>query len=79
MYERMKTFLHYCIDMVLVAAIFAITCLYGGISGFLMTRVINDLRLDTYITFDTGMGIVMLIFLLGWGPAWLISRLRSGG
>lgn len=79
MYERMKTFLHYCIDMVLCAAIFAITFLYAGISGFLMTRVVNDLRLDTYINFDTGMSIVILIFLLGWIPARLICGLRYRG
>ena len=41
------------------------------INSLIMTRVINDLRLDTYITFDTGMGIVMLILLLGWAPVWL--------
>ena len=79
MYDRMKIFLHQCISILLAAVIGGLTMLYIGINGFLMTRVINNLRLDTYVSFDTGMGIVMLIILLGWGPAWLISRLRSGG
>jgi hypothetical protein len=42
-----------------------------------MTEVINDLRLDTYITLETGFGIVMLVLFLGWGPVWLMRSLRN--
>ena len=69
----MKEFLHHCISVVLALMIAAGVFMYAGISGFMMTRIVNDLRLDTYISFDTGMGIVMLIFLLGWAPVWLMS------
>ena len=59
--------------MILVGACGA----YVIISSLIMTRVINDLRLDTYVTFDTGMGIVMLVLLLGWGPLWINRSLRD--
>jgi len=79
MYERMKAFLHHCINAVLALLIAAAVFVYEGVSGFMMTRVVNDLRLDTYISFDTGMGIIMLIFLLGWAPLWLMfSSPRRG-
>ena len=73
----MKTFLHQCINAVLALLIAAAVFVYAGISGFMMTRVINDLRLDTYVNFDTGMGIVMLILLLGWGPVWINRSLQN--
>ena len=77
MYERMKAFLHHCINAVLALLIAAAVFVYAGVSGFMMTRVINDLRLDTYVNFDTGMGIVMLILLLGWGPVWINRSLQN--
>jgi len=72
MYERMKAFLHHCISVVVALLIAAAVFMYAGISGLMTTRIVNNLRLDTYITFDTGMGIIMLIFLLGWAPLWVI-------
>jgi len=71
MYERMKAFLHHCINMVLAMILVGACGAYVIISSLIVTRVINDLRLDTYVAFDTGMGIVMLILLLGWAPVWL--------
>jgi len=77
MYERMKAFLYHCINMVLAMILVGACGAYVIISSLIMTRVINDLRLDTYVTFDTGMGIVMLVLLLGWGPLWINRSLRD--
>ena len=79
MYERMKAFLHHCINLVLAMILVGACGAYVLISSLIMTRVINDLRLDTYVNFDTGMGIVMLILLLGWGPVWINRSLRDRG
>ena len=77
MYERMKAFLYHCINVVLAMVLIGACGAYVLINGLIMTRVINDLRLDTYITFDTGMGIVMLVLLLGWGPVWISRSLND--
>jgi len=77
MYERMKAFLYHCVNVVLAMILVGASGAYVIISSLIMTRIINDLRLDTYVTFDTGMGIVMLILLLGWGPLWINRSLRD--
>ncbi len=79
MYERMKAFLHQCINVVLAIILLGACCAYVLINSVIMTRVINDLRLDTYISVDTGMGVVMLVLLLGWGPVWLSRSLSRRG
>jgi len=77
MYERMKAFLHQCISVVLAIILVGAMGAYVVINSVIMTRVINDLQLDTYVTYDTGFGVVMLILLLGWGPVWLSRSLRD--
>ena len=59
-----------------VVAFFVIVVIAGyiGISSFIMTSVVNDLRLDTYIDFDTGFGIVSLVLFLVWVPIWLLRE-----
>ena len=76
MYERMKAFLYHCVNVVMAMVLIGVCGTYVLINSVIMTRVINDLRLDTYVTFDTGMGIVMLILLLGWGPVWINRSLE---
>ena len=78
MYERMKAFLHHCINVVLAIILLAACGAYVMINSVIMTRVVNDLQLDSYITLATGMGIVMLILLLAWGPVWLMRSLDRG-
>jgi hypothetical protein len=74
MYDRLKDFLSHCLN-VLVMLILLLGCgAYVLIATVITSRVINDLRLDTYVAWDTGFGIVMLVFLLGWGPAWFLGR-----
>jgi len=77
MYERMKEFLHHCISVVLAMVLVTAIGAYVLINSVIMTRVINDLRLDTYISFDTGFGVVILILLLGWAPQQLSRSLRD--
>tara|TARA_R110002124_G_scaffold146382_3_gene311611 strand:+ start:177 stop:416 length:240 start_codon:yes stop_codon:yes gene_type:complete len=79
MYERMKAFLYHCINVVLAMVLIGACGAYVLINSLIMTRVINDLRLDTYVAFDTGMGIVMMILLLGWGPVWINRSLQNKG
>ncbi len=77
MYERMKALLHHCINLVMAVILVGALCSYVIINSILMTRVINDLQLDSYVGLDTGLGVVMLILLLGWGPVWLTRSLRN--
>ena len=75
----MKAFLYHCINVVLAMVLIGACGAYVLINSLIMTRVINDLRLDTYVAFDTGMGIVMMILLLGWGPVWINRSLQNKG
>ena len=75
MYERMKAFLRGCIDLVLALILVGAMLAYLMINSVVMTQVINDLRLDTYVTYETGFGVVLLVLLLGWGPVWLMRSL----
>ena len=79
MYERMKVFLHHCINVVVGVILVAALGAYVIINSVIMTRVINDLQLDSYVSIDTGFGVVMLILLLGWGPVWISRSLNDRG
>ena len=79
MYERMKAFLHHCLNVVVAVILVGACGSYVLISSLIMTRVVNELQLATYIGIDTGLGIVMLILLLGWGPVWLMRSLSNRG
>ena len=72
----MKRFLMRCVDVLLAIILVGAMGSYVIINSVLVTSVVNDLRLDTYVTYDTGFGIVMLILLLGWGPVWLSRTLN---
>jgi len=77
MWNRAKKLLMHGLN-VLLASILILGCVaYVGINSILITEVINDLRLDTYITLQTGFGIVMLVLFLGWGPVWLMRSFRN--
>jgi len=73
---EMHEYLH-CINVILAIILLAACLTYVAINSILMTSVINTLRLDTYITVDTGFSIVMLVLLLVWAPVWLIRSMRS--
>ena len=76
MYDRLKNFLSHFINLVVVLVLLATAGVYVLATSIIMTHVINDLRLDTYIELDTGCEVVLLILLLGWGPPWLMRRFR---
>jgi hypothetical protein len=75
MYERMKAFLRRCVDLVVAFILIGAMLAYLMINSVVATQVINDLRLDTYVTYETGFGVVLLVLLLGWGPVWLMRSL----
>ena len=77
MYDRMKQFLYTCIDVVLALVILGALGAYFIINSIIVTNVLNELRLDTYITYETGLGIIMLFFLLVWGPVWLFHSIKK--
>jgi len=72
----MRVLLHHCINMLIAIILVGALGSYVVINSVIMTRVINDLQLDSYVGIDTGFGVVMLILLLGWGPVWLSRSLE---
>ena len=79
MYERMKTLLRRCVDLVVALVLVGAMLAYLMINTVVATHLINDLRLDTYVTYETGFGVVLLVLLLGWGPVWLMRSLDNNG
>ncbi len=77
MYERMKAFLRRCVDLVVAFILMGAMLAYLMINSIVVTQVINDLRLDTYVSYETGFGVVLLVLLLGWGPVWLMRSLDN--
>jgi hypothetical protein len=75
MYERMKAFLRRCVDLVVAFILIGAMLAYLMINSVIATQVINELRLDTYVSYETGFGVVVLVLLLGWGPVWLMRSL----
>ena len=53
--------------------------LYGCIGGVLLTRVINDLRLDTYLGVETGLSIMLLLVMVVYIPIWFMISLANKG
>ena len=76
MLDRIKNLLQHFINGVVVLTLFMLGCFYVGVNGALLTSIINDLRLDTYIDIDTGCAIVLVILLLGWAPVWAARAVR---
>ena len=77
--DRLKNLLRHFLNVVVAMILMVGIMCYVGINTLMITQVINELRLDTYVTYQTGLGIVMLVLLLGWGPVWLMRALRDGG
>ena len=79
MYEKMKALLEHFINVLLALVLLGGCGAYLLINSIVMTSVINELRLDTYVSLHTGFGIVILVLLLGWGPVWLTRALSDRG
>ena len=72
MLDRLKSLLEHMINVLAVVVLFVCTMAYVWVTGVLTTAVVNAWRLDAYVGLDTGMGIVFLIILLGWVPAYFL-------
>ncbi len=71
MYEMVKRVLKSCLSVIAYLCVIGCCMLYFATSGMVATGIINDLRLDSYVTWDTGLGCVVLVWLLVWCPLWL--------
>ena len=74
MYDRMKRFLLRMANLIVSLLIVAVAGIYAAIGGILTTTVINDLRLDSYIGFETGIAMVLLLVMLGYIPFYWLAR-----
>ena len=78
MYDRMKSLLLRMLNLIASLLIVAVAGVYAAIGGILTTVVINDLRLDAYIGFETGMAMVLLLVMLGYIPLyWLVRAAKD--
>jgi hypothetical protein len=68
MFERIKKILHGCMEILAALVVFLAMVAYVGLTGTMVSIVTNELRLDTYLGISTGVEIVLLFFLLVWGP-----------
>jgi len=61
----------------LVAAILmtVVIGIYAGINAVMITRVLNDWRLETYMGVETGLNILLLLVMLVYIPAWAFAKL----
>jgi hypothetical protein len=73
MYDRMKSFLERCLSAVVVIVVLLLAVIYLLLNGVLITNVVNELMLGTYISTMTGFRIATLIWSLGWVPYAFLS------
>jgi len=76
MWNRLKNLMHHFMNVVLACILLGACISYVAINSILATELINALRLDTYVGYETGFRFVMLVLLLGWGPLWLSRSVR---
>jgi hypothetical protein len=79
MYDRMKRLLLSGVHLVVTGLLAVTGMLYGCISGVLLTRVINDFRLDTYLGAETGLSIILLLVMVVYIPIWFMISLANKG
>ena len=77
MWNKVKGFLSRGINMLTGVIMALLLVAYGLYAGVVMTLVLNDLRLDTYVGYSTGAQLVLLVFLLVWVPYWGVRKLTS--
>ena len=74
MLNKIKKLLGRCLTILAFLLLFVAGLVYIWVNSVLVTLVVNELRLDTYIGLETGFGIVLLIFFVGWAPAWFLAQ-----
>jgi len=72
MLDKLKALLEHTISALAVVVLFVSSVAYLWVASVITTTVVNAWRLDAYVGLDTGFGIVFLIILLGWVPAYLV-------
>jgi uncharacterized membrane protein len=77
MNERLAAAARHMVNLLVACTILICIGIYFMVSSVITVAVINDLRLDTYLDVETGFGIVMLVYLLGWVPHWFRDSLLS--
>ena len=77
MYERMKRMLHSMLNVLAAALIFMLMAVYATVNGVLVTRIMNDLRLDTYLASDTGVAIVLALVMMVYLPIYVLVRISK--
>ena len=79
MYDRMKAFLLGGLHLVVTTLLLTVGMIYGCINAILLTRVINDFRLDTYLGLETGLSIILLVIMMVYIPIWGMISLANKG
>ena len=77
MYDRMKRLLYRMLNVLASILILAVAAVYATINGFLITTIMNDLRLDTYLGLDTGLAITLAVVMMVYIPACFIVRITE--
>jgi len=77
MYDKMKRLLLNGLHLVVAILIGAVGIIYGCLSAVILTRVINDFRLDTYLGAETGLGIILLLVMVVYIPIWFMINLAK--
>ena len=75
MYERMKSLLMTGLHLVAAVLITVVIGIDAGINAMMITRVLDDWRLDAYMGVDTGLHILLLLVMLVYIPAWAFAKL----
>jgi len=75
MYERMKRLLMSGLHLVAAILMTVVIGIYAGINAVMITRVLNDWRLDTYMGVETGLNILLLLVMLVYIPAWAFAKM----
>ena len=79
MYDRMKRLLLSGLHLIVTGLLALTGMLYGCIGGVMLTRVINDFRLDTYLGVETGLSIKLLLVMVVYIPSWFMISLAKKG
>jgi hypothetical protein len=73
----MKSLLMSGLHLVAAVLITALIGIYGCINAIMLTRALNDWRLDTYMGVETGLNIILLIVMLVYIPAWALVKMAK--
>ncbi len=79
MYDRMKRLLLSGVHLIVTGLLVMAGMLYGCINAAMLTRVINDFRLDTYLGVETGLSIILLLVMVVYIPIWFMISLANKG